>query len=70
MGDQMTDQTRRMRHGQKKEQGFMADLIHITAIKELRDIGYADWTLIRKLVKELELAGQRRSDASHLSAIE
>ena len=39
---------------QKIKRGFIADLIHVTAIKELMDIGYRDENLVRKQIKDVE----------------
>ncbi len=36
---------------QRIKRGFVADLIHVCAIKELQDSGYGDHTFVRESVK-------------------
>lgn len=38
---------------QRVKRGFVADLIQVAAIRDLHDIGYPEFTLVRKDVKEI-----------------
>lgn len=39
---------------QEIKRGFIADLIQVAAIRDLFDLGYFEYTLIRKQAKEVE----------------
>lgn len=45
---------------QRIKKGFTADLIHVAAIMDLRDVGYRQETFIRKSMKYVEDQGAKR----------